>query len=290
MKATISFVLFFMGIISSNAQTTAIPDPNFEQELINLGIDSDGTVNGQVLTADVANVQVLDISHHIGIINLTGIEGFSALKILNVSFTGLYGNDLSSNTLNLSALSNLEELYMDSGGDAISVLVEHLDLSNNPNLKIVHTDDVWSLLSINLKGSDLLLNNLDLYATQQFDENPGNICIIVTDPTQAQNGQGVYATWTTCCNLTFSSDCNLGTAAFAKNEIQLYPNPATAMFSINSQQDIEAINIYNLQGKLVKSYSQAQENYSVADVAEGMYLVEIKTFGNQKEILKFKKK
>src|SRR5699024_3905740 len=118
--------------------------------------------------------QVLDISHHIGIINLTGIEGFSALKILNVSFTGLYGNDLSSNTLNLSALSNLEELYMDSGGDAISVLVEHLDLSNNPNLKIVHTDDVWSLLSINLKGSDLLLNNLDLYATQQFDENPGN--------------------------------------------------------------------------------------------------------------------
>lgn len=289
MKTTITLIFIMIGSLTV-AQTTAIPDPNFEQALIDLGIDSDATVNGQVLTSDIAVVQVLDVSDHINITNITGIEDFSALKVLNISYTGIYGNELSSNTLDLTALSNLEELYMNSGGDAISVLVEHLDLSNNPNLKIVHASDVWSLLSINLKSSDLQLNNLDLNAPKYFDENPGSVCISVTNPTQAENGQGVYATWNTCCNLTYSSDCNLGTAEFAKNEIQLYPNPATKVFQVNSQQEIKSITIYNLQSELVKSYDRTQESYSVADLAKGLYLIEIRAVGYQKQVLKFIKK
>ena len=42
------------------AQTTAIPDANFEQKLITLGVDSDGLVNGQILNSDAVGVQVLD--------------------------------------------------------------------------------------------------------------------------------------------------------------------------------------------------------------------------------------
>jgi hypothetical protein len=44
---TILIVLLFVN--TSIAQTTAIPDAAFEQALIDLGIDSDGVINGQVL-------------------------------------------------------------------------------------------------------------------------------------------------------------------------------------------------------------------------------------------------
>lgn len=286
MKTYITFALFFISIISSNAQTTAIPDPGFEQALIDFGIDSDGVINGQVLTADIATVTSLNLSWYT-FSDITGIEDFSALEVLNISDTRLYGNDLSSNTLDLTALSNLEELYMNSGGDGISIHVQYLDLSNNPNLKRIDAGDVWSLLSINLKGSDLQLYNLNLYAPKSFDENPGSVCITVSNPAQAQNGQGVYASWITCCNLTYSADCNLGTATFAKNNLQLYPNPATDSFIINSEQTIKSVSIYDLQGKLVKHYFQAQENYPVTRLAKGIYLIEIQSFGNQKQILKF---
>lgn len=50
MKKYIVPLLFFISITSSYTQTTAIPDQNFEQALIDLGIDSDATINGQVLT------------------------------------------------------------------------------------------------------------------------------------------------------------------------------------------------------------------------------------------------
>lgn len=292
MKTYISFILFFIGIISSDAQTTAIPDPNFEQALINMGIDSDGTINGQVLTSDIVNITILDLDPSNGplpIQDLSGIEDFTSLKILDISYIGLYGNDLSNKTLDLTALSNLEELYMNSGGDAISINVEHLDLSNNPNLKIIHADDVWPLLSINLAGSDLQLYNLDLNAPKYFDENPGSVCITVTNPAQAQNGQGVYANWITCCNLTYSSNCNLGTTSFTKNNLQPYPNPATEAFVIDSQQNIETITIYDLQGKRIKHYPQPQESYSVTDLAKGLYLIEIRAVGNPKQTLKFLK-
>jgi len=110
--------------------------------LIDLGIDSDGIVNGQVLTSDIETVTNLDINNK-GIQDLTGIEGFTALEVLDVSsnmvtyltfpqnlelveliFDGsfnLVGMDVSSNT-------NLEILR-----STFSFLTE-LDLSNNINL------------------------------------------------------------------------------------------------------------------------------------------------------------
>jgi hypothetical protein len=42
------------------AQTTAIPDQNFEQALIDMNIDIDGVINGQVLTSDIDDVIELD--------------------------------------------------------------------------------------------------------------------------------------------------------------------------------------------------------------------------------------
>jgi len=57
-----------------HAQYTAIPDENFEVALIALGLDA-GEPDGQVLTADIAEVDDLNVNDA-GISNLTGLAGF----------------------------------------------------------------------------------------------------------------------------------------------------------------------------------------------------------------------
>ena len=53
-------------------QTTAIPDANFEQALIDLGYDT-GTPDGSVLTANISGITSLSV-YSKGISDLTGIE------------------------------------------------------------------------------------------------------------------------------------------------------------------------------------------------------------------------
>lgn len=47
-------ILILLTLVPSltKAQVTFIPDPVFEQYLIGMNIDSDGLVNGQILTSD----------------------------------------------------------------------------------------------------------------------------------------------------------------------------------------------------------------------------------------------
>ncbi|MGO3261209.1 MAG: hypothetical protein ACTIJ1_05070 [Mesonia sp.] len=134
MKTTLLF-LFGIFSISISAQTTSIPDEGFEQALIDLGIDSDQSINGQVLTSDIANVTDLDlldsnIQDPSLIHSIAGIEDFVSLKVLDMSY--LYGVD-NGGTLDLSSLIDLEEFYM-KGGEIEGADYEVVILDNNPNL------------------------------------------------------------------------------------------------------------------------------------------------------------
>ena len=62
------------------AQTTNIPDLNFETELVNLGIDSNG-INGLILDSDALSVTTLNVSNQ-GISSLIGLEAFTNLESL----------------------------------------------------------------------------------------------------------------------------------------------------------------------------------------------------------------
>ena len=67
------------------AAYTLIPDANFENKLISLGIDSDNGIatDGKVLTSSIAAVPSLNASAA-GIADFTGIQDFSALTALDV--------------------------------------------------------------------------------------------------------------------------------------------------------------------------------------------------------------
>lgn len=101
------------------AQYTAIPDVNFEQALIDLGIDS-GAIDGKVLTASVSGITSLVVPEK-AITDLSGIQDFLSLKHLNCIKNKLTILDITKNTA-------LTFLYCDSNQ------ISSLDVSQNTAL------------------------------------------------------------------------------------------------------------------------------------------------------------
>src|SRR5690554_1950942 len=126
LRRGIALAFFFLAPLVLFAQYTLIPDPNFEQALIDLGIDSDGVVNGQVLTSDIETVVALDVRFK-NINDLTGIEDFAALEELNITWTRVRNVDLTNN-------SRLKVLIFDRCDKLLS-----LNISNNPDLVIIRS-------------------------------------------------------------------------------------------------------------------------------------------------------
>ena len=104
-----------------------IPDEVFEQALINLGFDSDGIINHQILKTDALRIDDLYVEHSAGsekISDLTGIEAFSNMWRLECQFNELTSLDVSQNT-------SLTHLLC--GGNQLT----ELDVSKNTNLIVL---------------------------------------------------------------------------------------------------------------------------------------------------------
>lgn len=133
----------------SNFPMTYVPDDNFEQTLINIGLDS-GTLDNYVPTNRISSLSTLNISNK-GILDLTGIQDFISLVELNCNSNGLTKLDLSKNTklvrlvcfknllsgLDITKLSDLQvlECYTNKIGSlnlASNVNLTYLDCSDNP--------------------------------------------------------------------------------------------------------------------------------------------------------------
>ena len=94
--------------------------------------------------------------------------------------------------------------------------------------------------------------------------------------TNLDNGLKMYidtitATSTFSATPLSTNDYNAETAA-----INAYPNPATNSFQIESSEDVENVKLYNISGRLVKTF-KANTNYDVSDLATGVYITTIKT-------------
>ena len=125
-KAAFLFTFLCQISITCFSQNTLIPDPNFEQALIDLGYDT-APVNGSVTTSDISGITILNIDNQ-NISDLTGIEDFTALSILECTNNLLTGIDITNN-------SNLTQLFVDDNQLA------GLDVSNNTLLQILWCDN-----------------------------------------------------------------------------------------------------------------------------------------------------
>ncbi|KAF2328453.1 T9SS type A sorting domain-containing protein [Flavobacterium nitrogenifigens] len=123
--------------VAGTEQYTKIPDINFENKLISLGIDS-GAPDGKVQTSNINTITSLDVSSS-NITDLTGIEDF-------VSLTQLYTMSNKLTTLDLSKNVELTTLRCDSNYSITS-----LNVSKNTKL-------------INLYCADNKISSLDVSA------------------------------------------------------------------------------------------------------------------------------
>lgn len=64
-----------------------------------------------------------------------------------------------------------------------------------------------------------------------------------------------------------------------QNWISVYPNPAKDYFEISEDVTVDSVEIYSIQGQLLKTFS-AQLHYDVSDFNSGMYLLKMKTSQN----------
>ena len=213
MKKNLHLSIAFMGLLQlffmqgATAQYTAIPDANFEQKLIDLGIDSVGTLDGQILTADAQAVTSLDVSNS-SISDLTGIADFDNVVTLQVqgntlttldvtsnpalTWLNCYDNNLTSlNTTGVTTLKSIE-CYNNSltaldvtTNTALENLVfsnnslTSIDLSNNTALQILvcASNDLLSLDLTNntaLTKVLALTNNLGYNDPNSFKIKNGN--------------------------------------------------------------------------------------------------------------------
>ena len=188
MKAKFAGFLLFLPLMFSHimAQTTAIPDPNFEQFLIDEGYDSNG-LTGNILTSDAESVTRLLIFSRNDITDFTGLEAFVNLVELNLL-------DNQFTTLPLDKLTNLEDFRtrenpilttLDfSNNTALRILriesnmlfsrpLTTLDLSNNMNLEVLYVENASGMSNITLPVTSTLREiNFERLALATIDLGP----------------------------------------------------------------------------------------------------------------------
>ena len=308
----------FFGIcnfFSVQTQITFIPDSDFEQELIAQGIDSDNTLNGQVATADIENITVLNVSD-VGIQDMTGIQDFVSLEMLfcalnditeiniatltnltalDVGVNNLSNVDISANinlisfactynnltTLDISNNLALEFLLIGQTEDQIIPrnVISNLDLSNNSNID-------WLRVSfLNLDALNLMNgNNSILTGNVEIEGNPLLECILVDDPVAANNGELPYSEWEIDPGTGYANgpDCTLGIMNATPKELTLYPNPATEyVFYDLGHERPQKLAVYNALGSLVKMYAKRIPSHlMLSEFPKGVCFLKIETETN----------
>ncbi|WP_397362759.1 T9SS type B sorting domain-containing protein [Olleya sp. R77988] len=180
MKLLYKTLLFFFISSLSIAQTTAITDTNFEQELIAQGIDTNG-LNGNILDADAQAITTLNLGGTI-ISDITGIDAFVNLTELDLGNNQVIDVDLSAlvlltdfttddndalNSIDFSQNILLENVFMESnfsvaGDPPITVI----DLSNNINLIDLEIDNLRNVTDLILPVTPTLT---DIYVRYLSD-------------------------------------------------------------------------------------------------------------------------
>ena len=132
---------------NGNCALTTIPDANFEA-FLEANAMGDGIANNQLVTTASINTVTTLNANSLGIADLTGIQDFTALTILNC-----YSNDLTS--LDVSANTALTGLYC-SNND-----LTNLDVSTNTML--THLSFYSNLLTNLDVSTNIALTHLDCH-------------------------------------------------------------------------------------------------------------------------------
>ena len=279
---------------------TIIPDSNFENQLISIGIDTDGK-NGKVKTSSISSQVDLDVRSS-AIADMTGIQDFTALKRLNCSANLLTNLDVSKNialtnlfceknqlsNLNVSLNTKLDYLvcytnqittldvskntaltYLSCGANLLTTV----DVSKNTILTSLYCDKN-KLVKLNIKNG----NNINITAFIATG-NPTLTCIQVDDANYASSAMAFFKDATA----TYSATCSaLGIEDSVFDKVAIFPNPTKGELHIDNIV-LEKATVYDALGKLVKTTtftSGANDNViHLEGFASGIYFIYLESEG-----------
>ncbi|MCX7547012.1 T9SS type A sorting domain-containing protein [Xanthomarina sp. F1114] len=306
MKKTTYLVVLCLSFISfSYGQYTAIPDAQFEQELINAGIDT-GSLDGQILTSVANAYSGIIIVNNKGINDLTGIEAFTSITGLEFGYNlGITSVDLSGCTalqtvdgrgclsmtsVNLNGLVNLTEINFKKVG------LTSLDVSTNSalsiallrinNLSYMDFSQNSALTVLDVKNNNLTFldmrngNNAHIdYFNSDYNSNLD--CILIDDISTPDLPFWIKDLLSCFCEdpgvcLTVSVD------EVQKLSFNMYPNPTTDSIYVSALKNNSFLSIYNIMGKEVfnKSLIQGENLIDISGLPSGIYVAKF-TSGKQ---------
>jgi len=168
-------------------------------------------------------------------------------------------------------VSNLPELTKFDGGNN---LYTSIDLSNNPNLTYVSLLNSHNLRYINLKNGNNHKIWLQSYHLGWLDDLLG-ICI---DDPNSQFGSIVKSALLN--SVVVTSNCALDTNEFSKDDdFSAYPNPVVTDLYITTSSELQAYEIYNNSGQLIKKdvFKQNSNVVPMESLSSGIYFINITT-------------
>jgi hypothetical protein len=227
MKALFAMLICLSLGMHAKAQITLIPDSFFELYLGNAGIDTDGIINGQVLTSDIADETEL---HLWGLLieDLTGIEDFASLEFLDI-------NEMNISSLDLSQNSNLQQLII--GG----LNLINLDLSQNVNLQLLF------MAVLNLVSLDISQNLNLTYVILEFSSDPllNKITHIDVSNNLLLDNFSIYRGFIT--------------------SVDVSNNTLLEQFQLYHMEDLETVNLKNGNNEII-NFLRIQDNINLACV------------------------
>jgi hypothetical protein len=124
-------------------------------------------------------------------------------------------------------------------------------VTGNVTSNFIPTDAQWREEIVDLSG---IADNDDVILKFEFRSGYGNNVWI--DNVKVMNGTGIEE---------------------IANDVNIYPNPATDVINITTPDNVQRVEIFNMQGQLVKAETGAVMSISVKDLATGMYTLKLTT-------------
>jgi hypothetical protein len=184
---------------------------------------------------------------------------------LNLENVQSFGNLLTS--IDVSLNTNLIEF------DCFNNQISHLDFSQNPNLTLLYCFNNL-LTTFNIRnGNNTILEYMDVTG------NPNLECIQVDDVIYANS-----TNWAKDNIAIYSESCELGVLDINIDLVRIFPNPATEILFIESDESIRDSKIYSMAGNEIKTFSGM--NITVSDLTPGIYFLKT-SIGNQNVVKRF---
>jgi Leucine-rich repeat (LRR) protein len=276
---------------------TYVPDDQFETYLethkyngtvVAVGNPSsmgNGVIDDNIVpTSKIETVTSLDVSGE-NIADLTGIQDFTALEILNVSDNNLTSIDIFSNTSLTELNCSFNHLLVLDV--SVNNLLTSLDckLNDITSLDLSFNSNLTYLDAYKNELEELDMRNGNNINVTFFDTtvNPLLACIKVDDADAANAGTAPYDSWsidTTSHFVETEAECDaviLSTPnEILENGINVYPNPVNNFLIIDVSGEIElsTITLFDSMGKRINT-NILNNTISFENLSSGIYLVKL---------------